>query len=641
MKLRYIQFVAIMLWGYQTDLLLFALPMAIMLETRFHLNRRWDLARQDFYRMADLTGVALVGIVVFLFLNRTEYHFITTLVAWLPIIFFPLVVVLVYSTTERMPLDVLFYSLRRQQAPVTQSWDMSYVFFGMCLVGGGLDKAGETYYLPLAAALVLAALFPLRSPRYSARLWLLAALTIFLSGAVTHQALRAGHLALKEQSRVWLANYIKTRTNPLKTRTSIGSIGRLKTSDEILFRVADLTGAGVPGLLQEATYSVPTEYDWLVINPQFATVPPTDDFLWRLQDDAPGSHRLKIYLEFEREVGIVPVPASVTEIFDLPALELRRSLYGSIQATGLVPSPGYEVGFYPGVNINGPPDREDTYVPTEYVELLREVTPVDADPIRAVRRLFDSFAYSLYTPGVADPLKHFLLESRAGHCEYFATATVLMLRQMGIPARYAVGFSVQEYHPGLDMFVVRARHAHAWAIAWVDNRWQVVDTTPGTWASLEAEQSGLFRPLIDLLSNSTFKLQRWWAGQRLADYETELYVLGGLLLIVLVWRIARSEQVIINRRDDTAVSAPPYPGMDSPFFEIESKLLEEGLVRAPGETLGHYLQRIGQQDLLPLLEFHYRLRFDPAGLPDADTTRLRERARAWIEHARDFRKSSP
>ena len=38
------------------------------------------------------------------------------------------------------------------------------------------------------------------------------------------------------------------------------------------------------------------------------------------------------------------------------------------------------------------------------------------------------------------PIETFLFETRAGHCEFFASAMVLMLRSVGIPARVAVGF---------------------------------------------------------------------------------------------------------------------------------------------------------------------------------------------------------
>ena len=56
-------------------------------------------------------------------------------------------------------------------------------------------------------------------------------------------------------------------------------------------------------------------------------------------------------------------------------------------------------------------------------------------------------AHSLYRTrpdSDVSALDDFLNRSRAGHCEYFATATVLLLRAAGIPARYATGYSVQE-----------------------------------------------------------------------------------------------------------------------------------------------------------------------------------------------------
>ena len=44
----------------------------------------------------------------------------------------------------------------------------------------------------------------------------------------------------------------------------------------------------------------------------------------------------------------------------------------------------------------------------------------------------------------ATKVAEFLLKTRAGHCEHFATATTMLLRAAGVPTRYAVGYSVQE-----------------------------------------------------------------------------------------------------------------------------------------------------------------------------------------------------
>ena len=73
--------------------------------------------------------------------------------------------------------------------------------------------------------------------------------------------------------------------------------------------------------------------------------------------------------------------------------------------------------------------------------------------LAALNRFFvQNFSYTTYLEGDRRPersaLSRFLLEQRKGHCEYFAAATVLLLREAGIPARYAVGYSVQESKGG-------------------------------------------------------------------------------------------------------------------------------------------------------------------------------------------------
>ena len=181
MNLRGIQTLALLLWGWQSDLLLFAIPMGVVWETRFFLNRRWSLTKQDFYLLADLTAVGLVLMIIFLFLNRAEYHFISTLMQWLPILFYPLTITTAYSIDDRLTFDVMFYSLRRQKQPVTQSMDMDYLLFGFLIVASATSKEMGTIYFPIAALLVFLALLPLRSTRYRTNLWTLVCALVFLS----------------------------------------------------------------------------------------------------------------------------------------------------------------------------------------------------------------------------------------------------------------------------------------------------------------------------------------------------------------------------------------------------------------------------------------------------------------------------
>ncbi len=76
-------------------------------------------------------------------------------------------------------------------------------------------------------------------------------------------------------------------------------------------------------------------------------------------------------------------------------------------------------------------------------------------------------------------LEDFLFRTRRGHCEFFATAMVVMLRSQGIPARFVTGFLGGEENTFEGYYIVRESNAHAWVEAWIDGRgWEVFDPTP-------------------------------------------------------------------------------------------------------------------------------------------------------------------
>jgi transglutaminase-like putative cysteine protease len=66
-----------------------------------------------------------------------------------------------------------------------------------------------------------------------------------------------------------------------------------------------------------------------------------------------------------------------------------------------------------------------------------------------------------------DPIEDFVTNHRTGHCEYFASALVLMLRSQGIPARMVVGYHGGEYNSLGSYYLVRQKHAHAWVEAYL------------------------------------------------------------------------------------------------------------------------------------------------------------------------------
>lgn len=641
-KPRWLQGIAVLLWGATTDLILFAIPMAIALEARYLIRHRFDLERNDFYQVANLTSIGLVGLVAWLIWGPRTTHFIIALTELLPLLFFPLVVVLAFSTLQRMPLDVLFYSLRRQEQSVTQSWDMDYVFLGICLVGAGTRVAGELIFLPAAGLIIAGALFRLRSARFSTRAWVLTVAIALLGSIYMAQALRAMHIEVKERSTAWFLDMWRTRNDPFRTRTALGAIGELKLSDEILFRVEPIGSSRLPRLLQEATYDSLDVDTWLTLPSSPGTVPMVDDFVWQVREPTATDSAMQLYLEFDRDRALVPVPPSVTVMRDLPAQSIRRSRFGTIEAHGLVPSPGFRVDYAAGLNINSAPERMDLVVETHrplFRQLFGELAfDDDHARLRFVRDWFaDGFHYTLtQSGGDGDPMTRFLTQTRAGHCEYFATATVLMLRHLGIPARYAVGFALEEQV--LGMTVVRRRHAHAWAIAWIDGAWTVIDTTPGTWLAEEAAGSSPFRPLADLADHLLFRYRLWWDKQALEDYQPWLVGFGVLLALVLAIRLYRSESVVLDAPGGDP-AGNTRPGADSPFYKVINALAASGFMRDDGESLVRWVTRIGHPELLPLVAQHYRRRFDPAyetnTEDDAEGDALGQNVDAWLarEHA--------
>ena len=97
--------------------------------------------------------------------------------------------------------------------------------------------------------------------------------------------------------------------------------------------------------------------------------------------------------------------------------------------------------------------------------------------------LKSQYAYTLDLAGSPgrDPLAHFLFETRAGHCEYFASAMTVMLRTLGIPAREVNGFLPGEYNDLGGDYIVRASDAHSWVEAYFPGSgWVVFDPTPST-----------------------------------------------------------------------------------------------------------------------------------------------------------------
>jgi hypothetical protein len=121
----------------------------------------------------------------------------------------------------------------------------------------------------------------------------------------------------------------------------------------------------------------------------------------------------------------------------------------------------------------------------------------DRGRVARVRNWFrDEFEYALTAselPGL-DGVMDFL-DRRRGYCTYYATASTLMLRSLGIPARIATGFLADEWDAEAECYTVTLRHGHAWTeVEFESVGWIAFDATPSAssspWDSGDSMDSG-------------------------------------------------------------------------------------------------------------------------------------------------------
>ena len=119
------------------------------------------------------------------------------------------------------------------------------------------------------------------------------------------------------------------------------------------------------------------------------------------------------------------------------------------------------------------------------LELARQITKPATSIAQAVAlvraHLLAHYRYNLDVPSLqsSHPLEDFLLTRKTGYCEHYATAMVVMLRTVGIPARLVTGFLATEWNDYGGYYTVRQRDAHAWVeVYFPQSGWITMDPTP-------------------------------------------------------------------------------------------------------------------------------------------------------------------
>ena len=264
---------------------------------------------------------------------------------------------------------------------------------------------------------------------------------------------------------------------------------------------------------------------------------------------APASEKTFRVERLDDSLGLLYLPLNATG-FAAPAGSTNQMEKGDMVAVQSATRSGdimtYVVGLGRGELEQGPLCRVLTgddrttllQVPEEIEAGVREIAKglLKDDPGATIRStityLHDNNRYSLKsTFSDRDPVSDFLLNKKAAHCQFFASAAAILLRLNGVPCRYVSGYVAHEATSSNAM-VVRGRDAHAWVEAWIDGAgWITVEATPASGTPEgQAQPVELYQRIKDFVSDVMAAVGRFMRS--LGWYH--LAIAGGALMAIAV-----------------------------------------------------------------------------------------------------------
>lgn len=639
--------------------------LALIVEASHWVKIRWDFDEGAYSTAWKITTVAIILAGALIYLDGSPYLALPNLLTWLPLLLLPMQFVQSFGMNDSMPLITFsFLAKHRRKRNLRLGLNESIIqinfgniYFVATLIAATLgDRSSAWLFLP---GIIVLTGWMLLSATRSRPASLIVALTIAGSIAV------AGQYGL-EEFELWLGNRGAGRSSfdPNSVTTNIGRAGTIQQSPEIVWRLSPANGAPAPRLLRTATYNSYRPGSW-VIDPPIATVFRDLDLfpyegkgyliLGQVDENTRPLKAVRASLPRYRMRGAaypetpLSLPGDTASLLDFELDGIEQNSLGTVR---IFPKQSVIEGTVLWRGESNPekaPTPEDLVVPQKERETLREVLmelkleeqPDLSAKLDVMRNWFvRNFRYtrtltiSSWRQGFTSPtaLNQFLTKERAGHCEYFASAAALLLREAEIPSRYATGYLVLERDSKRSEFVIRGTHGHAWCRVWDERKglWIDFDTTPPSWGPLVATMNPPMQSFNDSLKRlrEDFFLWRNRPANRLGATLTMSAIFLGVAAFVFrrLWKTKRRlEEVRLLNGYEGPVQRTPLNALEK---QAEKKLGPRPL----GLPFARWISRLGP--VLPdarvldeAVELHQRARFDPAPIQSADQERLEELAR--------------
>jgi len=644
----------LLFWGAMTGRPLIGLSCALLIEARYWLPWRWDFDDHGCARAWQLSTLLAAMAAVLLMLEGTRYTALPDLLAWAPALMLPVQFVQSYGMRPGIPLNAISYFARRNRRRALRlglSLDARVFHFGnvmffLCLVAASVGKQAESrMFLPGVLLLCGWRVLSMRLCRWYALLPVL--LAVGTGGLLGEHGLRYLEERLGRGGGGRAAHF-----DPTFAHTMIGTTGEVVLSPDIKWRLKPVKGF-VPSLIRNASFSVFVGNSWQ------APRPPSRDFndlesrvvdgqavyLTRQQNyETPATDRLPGY---EQTIALpafllrgavedgdpLPLPGDVAGISGFELDEIAVNSLGTFRLSPKDPVMNGTVYWKGSSNPELPPmPAEDLRIPRpdrdSFAPIANEIGLSSTDDIAVTLTklrtwFFKEFEYSRKltirhrdSQGTNDSaIIRFLTTTRSGHCEYFATAAAMLLREVGIPTRYATGFAVSERDPKRGEFIVRGTHGHAWVRVWNGTQWIDFDPTPPSWLAMAPPTRTWTQQMNDAIKRAREDFFVW--RTRPGNEKIMAFITGAIAFLlgsVVVIRLWRSKSVVPR---PTPGKAPhPATGLRTPLHDLESTVKQLTGPRPVGEPYAAWVARaahghVENDRLSEALTLHQQLRFDP------------------------------
>jgi hypothetical protein len=335
------------------------------------------------------------------------------------------------------------------------------------------------------------------------------------------------------------------RTSGFSEKVDLGVIGAVKQDPTLVMRVQFPELEGEPAervYLKGASFDHYTGQSWTNTFPRRRLLDKTDDGLFELGPRPAFDRNVP---RVNQEILLEALDISV--LFGLPFVHEIRGPFESLETDGMgglwLPHAlprrlQYAVTSIPTSLSNEDRQRERLAYPTEVKRRFLQLPAVDpkvAELAQAVTRdaitpygmtiaikqhLLSNYAYSLDVGSIlsASPLEDFLFIRKTGYCEHYATAMVILLRTVGIPARLVTGFLPEEWNDFSHYYAVRQQDAHAWVEVWFPRSgWVTFDPTPSV---MKQVPSPLLKQVGGLIDSLRLKWDRFVIHYSFSDQMT-------------------------------------------------------------------------------------------------------------------------